>query len=143
LGLGSPSPTDQEQGRIQKYRLGGYIHVGQYGERRARAYKRGSGPCPWTLLGAQAQIVWGLCPSRVQGQSPWLGGQEVKPLKLNTFLCCELVICLKWHKAAMFMDGSPPAESRSRALVGSLGTPEAEAFFVKLHIIFALKYNKQ
>jgi len=36
----------------------------------------------------------------------------------------------------------PPAESRGRALVGSLGD-EAEAFFVKLHIIFALKYNKQ
>jgi len=28
------------------------------------------------------------------------------------------------------------------ALVGSLGD-EAEAFFVKLHIIFVLKYNKQ
>jgi len=32
-------------------------------------------------------------------------------------------------------DGSPPAGSRG-------GATEAEAFFVKLHIIFALKYNK-
>ena len=35
------------------------------------------------------------------------------------------------------------AGSRGGALVGGLGTPEAAAFFVKLHIIFALKYNKQ
>jgi len=43
-------------------------------------------------------------------------------------------------------DGSPPAGSRGGAPVGSLGDevpPEAEAFFVKLHIIFVLKYNKQ
>jgi len=43
-------------------------------------------------------------------------------------------------------DGSPPAGYRGKAPVGSLGersSPRAEAFFVKLHIIFALKYNKQ
>jgi len=40
---------------------------------------------------------------------------------------------------------SPPVGSRGGALVGESGgqsPPEAEAFFVKLHII-ALKYNKQ
>jgi len=31
-------------------------------------------------------------------------------------------------------DGSPPAGSRGRALVE--GLPEAEAFFVKLHILY-------
>ena len=38
---------------------------------------------------------------------------------------------------------SPPAGSRGGAPVGDLEPPEAEAFFVKLHIIFALKYDKQ
>ena len=36
--------------------------------------------------------VWGLCPSGVQGQSPWSGGKA--PLKLNAF---GVVICLKWR----------------------------------------------
>ena len=39
-------------------------------------------------------------------------------------------------------DGSPPAASKGGAPVGGLGD-KAEGFFVKLHIIFALKYNKQ
>ena len=39
--------------------------------------------------------VWGLCPSGVQGQSPWSGGQGGEaPLKLNAF---GVVICLKWR----------------------------------------------
>ena len=40
---------------------------------------------------------------------------------------------------------SPPTESRGGALVGGLGdeVPQKLKLFVKLHIIFALKYNKQ
>jgi len=43
-------------------------------------------------------------------------------------------------------DGSPPAGSRGGALIGSLGDEvpqKLKIFLVKLHIIFALKYNKQ
>jgi len=42
-------------------------------------------------------------------------------------------------------DGIPPAGSRGGAPVGDLGpkSPRCLSFFVKLHIIFALKYNKQ
>ena len=43
-------------------------------------------------------------------------------------------------------DGSPPAASRGGAPVGSLGDEvpqKLKVFFVKLHIIFALRYNKQ
>ena len=42
-------------------------------------------------------------------------------------------------------DGSPPAGSRGRALVGGMGdeVPQKLKLFVKLHIIFALEYNKQ
>jgi len=42
-------------------------------------------------------------------------------------------------------DGSPPAGSRGGAPVGVWGTksPRSLSFFVKLHIIFALKYNKE
>jgi len=40
------------------------------------------------------------------------------------------------------LDGSPPAGSRGGALIGGLGRKKLKRF-VKLHIIFALKYNKQ
>jgi len=43
-------------------------------------------------------------------------------------------------------DGSPPEGYRGRAPVGGLGDDvpqKLKIFFVKLHIIFALKYNKQ
>jgi len=43
-------------------------------------------------------------------------------------------------------DGSPTAGSGGQSPIrgsGGRSTPEAEAFFVKLHIKFALKYNKQ
>ena len=40
-------------------------------------------------------------------------------------------------------DGSPPAGSRGGAPIGVLGAPRNEAIFVKLHIIFALKCDKQ
>ena len=75
------------------------------------------------------------------------------------------MVCLKWLKAAMFMckdvnltgllggqkedwgsgewKSISGVQGQSRARVGSLGDEEAEAFIVKLHIIFALKYNKQ
>jgi len=32
--------------------------------------------------------VWGQCPSGVQGQSLWSGGEA--PLKLNAFWCCHI-----------------------------------------------------
>jgi len=40
-------------------------------------------------------------------------------------------------------DGSPPVGSWCGAPVAGLGSPRSLSFFVKLHIIFALKYNRQ
>ena len=73
-----------------------------------------------------------------------------------------VVVCLKWHKAAIFLSkdvnltgllaghkrrlGARGWKSISGVQGRSPGREswdEAEAFFVKLHIIFALKYNKQ
>jgi len=51
-------------------------HIGPYGVRGARAYN--------------GRLGGGLCP---------LWGPGTEPLKLNSFLCC-----LKWRKAAMFMN---------------------------------------
>ena len=45
--------------------------------------------------------VWELCPSGLQGQSPWSGGQGSEAPWSWTLFC--VVICLKWRKAAMFM----------------------------------------
>jgi len=48
------------------------------GGSRSRDWRRPYGERGWRAYNG----VWGLCPSGIQGQNPWLGGQG----KLNTFL---------------------------------------------------------
>ena len=102
-------------------------------------------------------------PAGSRGRVAGQGVRERSPLKLNAFLCCGMPEIAQscyvdeqgrqshriigGHKRRLGSGGrkspsgvqgqSPGRKSEGRIL------PEAEPFFVKLHIIFALKYNKQ